>query len=289
MTTEMLRGAPVAEALNAAACKLVSSLPQKPVLAIVRVGDSQSDAAYERNAEKRCAGVGIDVRRVSLSADVPLLQFEDELRRLTEDADVSGILLLRPLPAPLENAGTFSLIPSSKDVDGITGSSGFAVYSGSGVGFAPCTARAVIEMLDFYKIPVSGKKVTVIGRSAVVGRPLSMLLLQRDATVTVCHSRSGDIREITRASDIVISACGQAERFGAEYFSPGQVVIDVGTNWNEKTQRLCGDVRAAELDGLVRAVSPVPGGVGAVTTAVLAMHTAEAAVLLRSDGKKQVL
>ena len=289
MTTEMLRGAPVAEALTLAAREIASRFPQKPALAIVRVGDSQSDAAYERNAEKRCTAVGIEVRRIVLPEDVQRMRFEDELCRLTEAPAVCGILLLRPLPERLEDAGTFSLIPPSKDVDGITSASGFAIYSGSGMGFAPCTARAVLEMLEHYGISVSGKRVAVIGRSAVVGRPLAMLLMQRDATVTVCHSRSGDIRDITKSSDIVISACGCAGRFGAEYFSPGQTVIDVGTSWDEKLQRLRGDVRAEELDGLVRAVTPVPGGVGAVTTAVLAMHTAEAAVMRRSGPMKQIL
>lgn len=280
MSAEMLKGAPVAAAMNAATSEITAHLIRSglvPTLAIVRVGSRESDLSYERSAEKRCAGVGIAVKKLTLPHDVTPSHFERELQLLNSDVNVHGILLLRPLPEQLDEDAACRLLAPEKDVDGVTSLSHAAVYSGSGTGFAPCTARAVTELLDYYRIPCAGKRAVIVGRSLVVGRPLSMLLLQRNASVTICHSHTRDLAELTRQAELVVFACGKAEAFGAEYVSPGQTVIDVGINWCEARQKLCGDVNMESASKTVSAITPVPGGIGAVTTAVLARQVAEAA------------
>ncbi len=155
------------------------------------------------------------------------------------------------------------------------------VVTGSGEGFAPCTAQAVMEMLDYYAISLRGKNVAVLGRSLVIGRPVAMLLMARDATVTLCHSATVDAAAICRRADIIVAAAGVMELVGAEYVSPGQAVMDVGIHWNEAQGRLCGDVRFDDVRDIVDSITPVPGGVGAVTSAILALHTAQAAERLK--------
>lgn len=276
----LLRGAPAAAALNEKTARLVSELREKgviPTLAIVRLGAREDDLSYERGAVKRCAAVGIETRCVSLPADISGEELEKMLRSLSAEETVHGILLLRPLPPALDETRILRAIAPEKDVDGVTELSLAAVYAGTGEGFAPCTAQAVLELLDHYDIPVAGKRAVILGRSLVVGRPAAMLLLHRGATVTLCHSKTENAAEIAREADILVAATGRRESVGAAYFRAGQTVIDVGIHYNEETQKLCGDVAFAEAEALVRAVTPVPGGVGALTTAVLAAHTAKAA------------
>ena len=280
MSAEILKGAAVAAALNEHTAKVCSALREAgtvPTLAVVRVGKRADDLSYERGAEKRCSAVGVEFRRSSFPADVTQAELAAAVGALCEDSSVHGILLLRPLPAPLDEEAIRSLIPPEKDVDGITDGSMAGVFTGSGAGFLPCTAQAAMEILDYYKIPCAGRSAAVIGRSLVVGRPAALLLLQRDATVTVCHSKTVGLPEIIRAADIVIAACGRTDSLGAEYFRAGQTVIDVGIGWSEEKQKLCGDVKTDEAAEIVSAITPVPGGVGAVTTAVLARHVAQAA------------
>lgn len=276
----LLRGAPAAAALNEKTAQLVSGLREKgvvPMLAIVRLGAREDDLSYERATVKRCAAVGIETRCVSLPENISGEALEETLRSLSADASVHGILLLRPLPAALDEARILRAIAPEKDVDGAADGSLAAVYAGTDEGFAPCTAQAVLELLDYYEIPIEGKRAVVLGRSLVVGRPAAMLLLHRGATVTLCHSKTENAAGLAREADILIAAAGRRESVGAAYFRAGQTVIDVGIHYNEETQKLCGDVALAEADGVVRAVTPVPGGVGALTTAVLAAHTAKAA------------
>ena len=280
----LLRGAPAAAALNEKTARLVSELREKgvvPALAIVRLGAREDDLSYERGAVKRCAAVGIETRCVSLPADISGEELEKMLRSLSAEETVHGILLLRPLPPALDETRILRAIAPEKDVDGVTELSLAAVYAGTGEGFVPCTAQAVLELLDYYDIPVAGKRAVILGRSLVVGRPAAMLLLHRGATVTLCHSKTDNAAEIAREADILVAATGRRESVGAAYFRAGQTVIDVGIHYNEETQKLCGDVALAEADGVVRAVTPVPGGVGALTTAVLAAHTARAAARQR--------
>ncbi len=280
MSAEILKGAAVAAALNEHTAKVCSALREAgtvPTLAVVRVGERADDLSYERGAEKRCSAVGVELRRSSFPSDVTQAELAAAVGSLCEDSSVHGILLLRPLPAPLDEEAIRNLIPPEKDVDGITDGSMAGVFTGSGTGFLPCTAQAAMEILDYYKIPCAGRSAAVIGRSLVVGRPAAMLLLQRDATVTVCHSKTACLPETSRAADIVIAACGRTDSLGAEYFRAGQTVIDVGIGWSEEKQKLCGDVKTDEAAEIVSAITPVPGGVGAVTTAVLARHVAQAA------------
>ena len=280
----LLRGAPAAAALNEKTAQLVSELREKgtvPTLATVRPGAREDDLSYERSAVKRCAAVGIETRCVSLPADVSGGELEKTLRALSAEETVHGILLLRPLPPALDETRILRAIAPEKDVDGATEASLAAVYAGTGEGFAPCTAQAVLELLDHYEIPIEGKRTVILGRSLVVGRPAAMLLLHRGATVTLCHSKTENAAEIAREADILVAATGRRESVGAAYFSAGQTVVDVGIHYNNETQKLCGDVVFAEAESVVRAVTPVPGGVGALTTAVLAAHTVRAAARQR--------
>lgn len=276
----LLRGAPAAAALNEKTAQLVSELREKgivPTLAIVRLGAREDDLSYERAAVKCCAAVGIETRCISLPADISGEKLEKMLRSLSAEETVHGILLLRPLPPALDETRILRAIAPEKDVDGATEASLATVYAGTGEGFAPCTAQAVLELLDYYEIPIEGKRAVILGRSLVVGRPAAMLLLHRGATVTLCHSKTENAAEIAREADILVAATGRRESAGAAYFRAGQTVIDVGIHYNEETQKLCGDIVFAEAESVVRAVTPVPGGVGALTTAVLAAHTAKAA------------
>ena len=251
----LLRGAPAAAALNEKTAQLVSSLREKgvvPTLAIVRLGAREDDLSYERAAVKRCAAVGIETRCVSLPEKVSGEAIEETLRSLSADASVHGILLLRPLPAALDEARILRAIAPEKDVDGAAEGSLAAVYAGTDEGFAPCTAQAVLELLGYYEIPIEGKRAVVLGRSLVVGRPAAMLLLHRGATVTLCHSKTENAAGLAREADILIAAAGRRESVGAAYFRAGQTVIDVGIHYNEETRKLCGDIAFAEAEGVVR-------------------------------------
>lgn len=276
----IMNGAPAAAAINEKTSQTVARLREhgvSPTLAIVRVGERADDLSYERSAVKRAADLDVEVRRCALPADVSPDVFEAELEALCRDDSVHGILLMRPLPRHLDEAAACRMLPPEKDVDGCSEASLAGVFMNSGVGFAPCTAQAAMEMLDFYGISCAGKRAAVVGRSLVVGRPAAMLLLHRNATVTVCHTRTKDVPAVTREAEIVVAATGQAEAIDSTYFSPEAVVIDVGIHWNGKTQKLCGDVNFADTEPKVRAVTPVPGGVGSVTTAVLFSHVAQSA------------
>lgn len=280
MSAEILKGAPVAAALAEKSAADAAALTEKgvtPTLAIVRIGQRDDDISYERGATKRCAAAGVDVRNILLPENVTQEELLDKLEDLNQNESVHGVLLLRPLPKHLDEEAARRALAPEKDVDGITDGSLAGVFSGSGRGFAPCTAQAVLETLQYYNIPIAGKKAVVMGRSLVVGRPAAMLLMQKNATVTLCHSRSENVPEITRSADILVVAAGKMGAVGAAYLRAGQVVIDVGIHFNEATQKLCGDVNFTEAEPLVSALTPVPGGLGAVTTAVLVNHVVEAA------------
>ena len=277
---EIWKGAPVAEAISAEVSAETAALRVEgivPTLAILRVGERADDLSYERGALKRCAKTGVEARSVVLPGDVSPEVFDRTLGDLNRDPAVHGILLFRPLPKQLDGEKARRMIAPEKDVDGCTDGSLAGVFTGARTGFPPCTAQAVLEMLDFYGVNPSGKRAVVIGRSLVIGRPVAMLLMHRNATVTVCHTRTVNVPEIARGAEILVTALGKGELVGREYLSPGQAVIDVGITWNPEKQKLCGDVKAEEAEEIVRALTPVPGGVGGVTTSVLCRHVAEAA------------
>lgn len=279
MAELLLKGAEGAKALTETLQQEAEQLKAKgvePCLAILRVGARDDDLSYERGAMKRCEKIGIAVRQVVLPEDVTQEALMSEVRKLNEDAGVHGVLMFRPLPKHLDDEAVRAALAPAKDMDGITDGSMTAVYAGTKNGYAPCTAQACVELLKHYNIPIKGKRVVVIGRSLVIGKPVSLLLLAEHATVTICHSRSENLSEICKEADILVVAAGKAGMVGAESVRAGQVVLDVGIHANEDGT-LCGDTRFAEVEPIVAAITPVPGGVGAVTTAVLASHVIEAA------------
>jgi len=277
---ELLKGADVVSALNEKMIAEIGVLKGKgvaPALAILRVGERPDDISYEKSATKRCETVGVVVRHIALPNDVTQEDVIKSINDLNNDESIHGVLIFRPLPKHISDEAVRAALVPEKDVDGITDGSLAGVFTGSGKGFAPCTAQACIEILDYYKIDCTGKRAAVIGRSLVVGKPLSIMLMGKNATVTVCHTRTVDVPAVTREADILIVAAGRMEGLTKEYFSPGQVVLDVGINWNEQKGKLCGDVLFEDAEPVVTAITPVPGGVGTVTTSVLVSHVVEAA------------
>ena len=277
---EILKGATVTAALNEKMTAKVTQLKEKgviPTLAILRVGERPDDLSYEKGAMKRCASVGVEVKNTVLPADASQEDFDQALQQLNEDDSVHGILMFRPLPAQLDNEKARQMLRPEKDVDGCTDGSLAGVFTNTNTGFPPCTAQAAMEILDHYGIDCRGKRAVVIGRSLVVGRPAAMMLMHKDATVTICHTKTLDMPSVTRQADILIVCAGKMETIGAEYLREGQVVVDVGIGWNEEKGKLCGDVKFEEAEPVVGAVTPVPGGVGTVTTSVLVSHVVEAA------------
>jgi len=280
---EILKGADVVQALNSKMSEDVETLKSKGItatLAIVRVGERPDDVSYEKTATKRCETVGVAVKNIILPADVTQGVLMQKVLELNNDNDVHGVLLFRPLPKHLSDEAIRAVLKPEKDIDGITDGSLAGVFTGSNNGFAPCTAQACMEILDYYKIDCTGKRAVIIGRSLVVGKPVAMMLMSRNATVTICHTRTVDIPAVARNAEILIVAAGQMEGLTKEYFNPGQIVIDVGINWNDKENKLCGDVKFDDAEPIVAAITPVPGGVGTVTTSVLVSHVVEAAIEL---------
>lgn len=277
---ELLKGKEVASAINERSRNDVALLKEKgitPALAILRVGERSEDLSYERGATKRCNETGVEVVNAVLPLDVSKETFYAKLEELNNDPNIHGILMLRPLPQHLDNElARMSIVPE-KDVDGCTDGSLTGVFTNTAKGFAPCTAQAAIEILDHYGIELAGKNVVVLGRSLVVGKPVSLLLLNRNATVTVCHSKSKNITDICRKADMLVVCTGKMESVNKDYVNENQIIIDVGISFNEIKNKLCGDVLFEEVEPIVKMITPVPGGVGAVTTSVLVSHVVEAA------------
>ena len=274
------KGAEVTEALNNKTMQEVEELKAKgvaPTLAILRVGERPDDLSYERGAVKRCEKVGVAVRQVVLPADVDQESFDRALTGLNEDPAVHGILMFRPLPAQLDNEKARQMLDPAKDIDGCTDGSLAGVFTNTKTGFPPCTAQAAMEILHHYNVPIKGKKAAVIGRSLVIGRPVAMMLMHENATVVNLHTKTVDPAAIAREADILIAAAGQLRSVGPEYTNPDQVIIDVGINWDEAKGGIAGDVDFDAVEPVVRALTPVPGGVGTVTTSVLVSHVVEAA------------
>lgn len=276
---KILKGAPVARALTeevAARAEALRTEGSVPTLALIRIGERPDDVAYENAAVKRCEKAGVSVKKILLSADSRDEDIYAAVRTVNMDSSIHGCLMFRPLPKKETEEEAARLLLPEKDVDCMTAGSLARVFSGVGDGFAPCTAEAVVRMLKYYNIPLAGKRVTVCGRSLVIGKPVSMLLLAENATVTICHSKTADLAETCRGADIVVTAIGKAKAFGSDYFQEGQTVIDVGINV-DADGNMCGDCDAEAADAIVSAISPVPGGVGSVTTAVLCEHVVRAA------------
>ena len=250
---------------------------ESPKLAIIRVGENPDDMSYERGATKKMESFGLRVQSYVYPEDITDSDFKAEFTRINEDPDVTGILMLRPLPKICEK-DIEGMIDPEKDLDGISPVNIAKVFAGDDSGFAPCTAEAVVEVLKAAEIPMTGKRVTIVGRSMVVGKPLSMLMVKENATVTICHTRTKDLAGTCRNAEILVAAAGRAKMLNGDYVGQDAVVIDVGINVDENG-KLCGDVDYDTIQDKAQAATPVPGGVGAVTTAVLAKHLVRAAGL----------
>lgn len=277
---KQLLGKEVTAALNERIKADVAKLNEKgikPTLGIIRVGERPDDLSYERGATKRCETLGVEYKKYLLPADVSQEELLKVIDEVNNDDKIHGVLMFRPLPKHIDQTVVENALSAEKDVDCQTDASLGGVFTGKKVGFPPCTPQACMEILDHYGIDCTGKKAVVIGRSLVVGKPAAMMLIKKNATVTVCHTRTVDMPSVTREADIVIVAAGRAGVVGAEYVSEGQIIIDVGINVNAEG-KLCGDVDYAAVEPIVEAITPVPGGVGSVTTSVLVGHVVEAAM-----------
>lgn len=271
-----LRGKKVSDGIKEYVSKELETLSFVPKLAIVRVGENPDDMSYERGATKKLKSFGLDVASYVFPQDISDEDFKKAFKNINEDDEVTGILLLRPLPRTINEKDIENMIDPKKDLDGISPINIAKVFAGDTTGFSPCTAEAVIEVLKAYDIELTGKRVTVVGRSMVVGKPVSMLLLKENATVTMTHTRTVDLKKTCSDAEIVITAAGRAKMLNSDYCGQDAVMIDVGINVDENG-KLCGDVDYATLDGKASAATPVPGGVGTITTAVLAKHLIQAA------------
>ncbi len=285
---KQLLGKEVNEALVAALQTRTAALKEKgviPTLGIIRLGENPSDLSYEKGATKRAEEVGVAVKNYILPEDASK---EDVLKVIDEvnaDASVHGVLMFRPLPKHLkpDQDEICNRLAPAKDVDSMTHMSNAGVFEGQDLGYAPCTPAACMEILDHYGIDCKGKNAVVIGRSLVVGKPAAMMLMGKNATVTVCHTKTVDTAAVCRGADIIISAAGVLNSLTKDFVREGQIVIDVSMNWNPEkiTSKgkggMSGDCVFDEVEPIVEAITPVPGGVGAVTTSVLMKHVVEAA------------
>ena len=283
-----LLGKEVNEALVAALQTRTAALKEKgvtPTLGIIRLGENPSDLSYEKGATKRAEEVGVAVKNYILPEDASK---EDVLKVIDEvnaDASVHGVLMFRPLPKHLkaDQDEICNRLAPCKDVDSMTHMSNAGVFEGQDLGYAPCTPAACMEILDYYGIDCKGKNAVVIGRSLVVGKPAAMMLMGKNATVTVCHTRTVNTAEICKGADIIVTAAGVLNSLTKDFVREGQIVIDVSMNWNPEkiTSKgkggMSGDCVFDEVEPIVEAITPVPGGVGAVTTTVLMKHVVEAA------------
>ena len=269
---DILKGAAVSAAIKEELLQKRKQLGEIiPKLAIIRVGEKPDDVSYERGATKKMESVGIQVESHVFPEDISNEAFFDAFQKINADKTVDGLLVLRPLPSHICEKDLERYIDPKKDVDGIGIENMSKIYAGDESGYAPCTAQAVMEMLHHIHLPLGGKRVVIIGRSLVLGRPLAMLLLKENATVTICHSHTTNLKQVCKEADVVIAAIGKAKAITREYLSEGAMVIDVGVNMDEDG-KLCGDVDFENVQDMVSCITPVPGGVGVVTTTVLAKH-----------------
>ena len=287
---KLLLGKEVTDALNGKLQERTAALREKgvvPTLAIVRCGANPSDLSYERGAIKRAELVGVNVVKFELPEDVTKEALIAQIEAINADDSIHGCLMFRPLPKHLkaDQDEICNRLAAAKDVDCMTDLSNAGVFEGrKDLGFAPCTPEACMEILDFYGIDCKGKNAVVIGRSLVVGKPAAMMLMGKNATVTVCHTKTVNTAEIAKSADILVSAAGVLNSLTKDFVRPGQVVIDVSINWDPEKENskggkgaIAGDAVFEEVEPIVEAITPVPGGVGAVTTSVLIGHVVEAA------------
>jgi methylenetetrahydrofolate dehydrogenase (NADP+)/methenyltetrahydrofolate cyclohydrolase len=280
---ERLSGKVVADALKIELTKKVEELKAKgftPKLGIIRVGARPDDLFYEGGAKKTCTSVGMEFEVFELPEDIDQAKMEETVKSVGANKAINGILMFAPLPKHLDAKTIRTLIPVEKDVDCMTVGGAAKVYTDDLTGFPPCTPTACIEILKHFNIPMFGKNAVVLGRSQVVGKPVAMLLLREQATVTICHSKTADLAGVCAGADILIASVGRAKIVKKNFVKPGQVIIDVGINDDPANPgKYCGDVDYAEVEPIVDKITPVPGGVGSVTTVVLCKQTVRACEL----------
>ena len=277
---EALRGKAVADAMKEELLKKVDAIKAKgitPTLGIVRVGARPDDLFYEGGAKKTCDSIGMAYEVFEYPADIDQAAFEKAVTDVGANKTINGILMFAPLPKHLDEKKIRELIPVEKDVDCMTLGSAAKVFADDPTGFPPCTPTACMDILHFYNIPIKGKKCVVLGRSLVVGKPVAMLLLREHGTVTICHSRTENLADVCKDADVLIAAVGRAKMVKANFVKAGQTVIDVGINEDpDNPGKYCGDVDYADVEPIVEKITPVPGGVGSVTTVVLCKQTIQA-------------
>lgn len=278
MDTKIIKGKPVADRITEnliEETKKLKELDIVPKLAIVRIGENPDDMSYERGAMNRCAKIGIDVQNIVLQGDVSEGEYIEVIKNLNDDKNINGILCLRPLPKNINENKVKSIIDAEKDVDCFNPINSAKLFEGEKDGYAPCTPEAVMKILNHYEVDLSGKKVVVLGRSLIVGKPVSMMLMGENATVTICHSKTENLAEEAKKADVLVAAIGRAKMVDKSYIKKGATVIDVGINVDE-SGNLCGDVDTESAIGIAKMITPVPAGVGSVTTSVLAEHVIKA-------------
>jgi methylenetetrahydrofolate dehydrogenase (NADP+)/methenyltetrahydrofolate cyclohydrolase len=276
---QVLLGKEVADVLTEELVERVAKLKAggvEPSLAIVRLGNEADDLSYERGALNRAEKAGVKVKVFDLPRDLPQEDLEQVILEINQDDSLHGCLIFRPLPGQIDEEKIAALLAPAKDIDGFTDGSLVGVFKGEQTGFAPCTAEAAIAILKHYNVNLNGARAVVLGRSLVIGKPVAMMLLQENSTVTICHSRTKEIAKAAKDADVLIAAVGQAKMVTLEFCNPGQVIIDVGINVDEEG-KLLGDVDYDAVEPLVKAITPVPRGVGSVTTSILMKHVVEAA------------
>ena len=271
---EELRDMPVVKHIAESVTARMEKLAEKnivPTLAVIRVGEREDDLSYERGLMKRFDSVGAKVVSKVLPADVAQDELIATLEACNKDGDIHGILLFRPLPKHLDEKKIIELVDPRKDVDCMCLTNIAHTFTQSGLGHEPCTPSAVMEMINFYNIDLTGKKVVVVGRSMVVGKPMAMMLLKANATVTICHTKTVNLKEECKKADVIVACAGVAKMLDKSYVSEGTIVFDVGINVVDG--KLCGDVDYESVTEVAKMATPVPGGVGTVTTSVLLKHT----------------
>lgn len=276
---EIIKGKPVGDALSEVLkgeCEALVKDGIQPKLAILRVGAKPNDLSYEKGALKKCDTIGIKAEVTELPEGTTQEQYIEALEKLNKDSSVHGILTFRPLPKGIDEEVIKNVIAPEKDVDCFSPMNTAKLMEGDKTGFPPCTPTAVVEILKHYNVPLKGSKVVVLGRSMVVGKPVSMLLLGENATVTICHSKTQDLQKVCADADVLVAGVGRARMVTADYVKEGAVVIDVGINAKPEGGGICGDVDTDDVVGKASMVTPVPAGVGSVTTSILAKHVIKA-------------
>lgn len=275
--TQLLKGPPVAKEIKEYIKEKLKATSKDVGLGLIRMGSKPDDISYEKSIVRQGEELGISVVTIEILEDINKEETISLMNEINNDSSLHGVLVFRPMSNPEIEKLIIENLDPFKDVDGITSSSMARQYSGLGQGFNPCTAEASMRILSYYGIKLEGKKAVVIGRSQVIGKPVAMLMLEKNATVTICHSKTENLEQTVKGADIVIAAIGRDRFITGKHLREGQIVVDVGINFDNEG-KLYGDVDFLSAENTIKAITPVPGGVGSVTTALLFAHTLEASM-----------